>query len=107
MTDKLEQAGKTGHWYSIYKYISSDEMQERWNITELSPDDSPLELANKLVDHFNKITNLAKPLSRDEIPDSNVGPGLKPQLTVKNATEVIKHYKKCNSSHRRHPKGAY
>ena len=41
MTDKLEKVGKTGQWYSIYKYISSDDMQERWNVTELCPEDSP------------------------------------------------------------------
>ena len=59
MTEKLEAAGKTGQWFSIYKCISSDEMPERWNVTELSPDDSPVILANKLVDHFSKCQSLA------------------------------------------------
>ena len=49
MADKLEAAGKTGQWYSIYKYLSSDEMPDRWKITELCPDDSPTLLSNKLV----------------------------------------------------------
>ena len=46
MTRKLEEAGKTGQWFSIYKYLSSDGMPERWNVTELSPGDSPIQLAN-------------------------------------------------------------
>lgn len=94
MSEKLEQAGKTGQWFSICKYLASDEMPERWNIAELSPDVPPIELANNLADHFSQIANLAPPLKESDIPLSNTGPGMIPQLTLKNVTEVLKHYKK-------------
>ena len=68
MSEKLEQAGKTGQWFSIYKYIASDEMPERWNVTELCPEDSPIDLANKLAERFSQITNLAAPLLNQIYP---------------------------------------
>lgn len=98
ITEKLENAGKTGQWFSIYKYLSSDEMPERWNVSEICPDDLPAVLADKLAEHFSQITNLASPLDLDhDIPQSSVGPGLIPQLTVKNVEKVLRHFKKSNS----------
>ena len=98
MADKLEAAGKTGQWYSIYKYLSSDEMPDRWKITELCPDDSPTLLSNKLAEHFSKITSLSKPLDMEkDVPLSEKGAGLIPQLTVKNVDKVLKFFKKPNS----------
>ena len=62
MTRKLEESGKNGQWYSVYKFMSSDEMPNRWNITELKPNQHPKQLANELADHFVKITNQASKL---------------------------------------------
>ena len=98
MTEKLESAGKMGQWFSIYKYLSSDEMPDRWNVTELCPEELPLDLANKLADHLSKITNLAKELNPvTDIPKSDIGHGMIPQVTVKNVQKVLLNYKKCNS----------
>ena len=77
--------------------MSSDEIPERWNVSDLRPDDTPLSLANKLAEHFSRITNLASPLKQSDIPKSESGCGLIPQLTVKNVTDVLRHYKKSNS----------
>ena len=46
----------------------------------MSPDDSPRVLADKLADHFNRVTNLANPLTESDIPKSASGAGLIPQL---------------------------
>lgn len=37
MTTKLEQCGNKNQWYSIYKFLASDEMPQRWSINELRP----------------------------------------------------------------------
>ena len=34
MAKKLEESGRTGQWYSIYKHIVSDDTPQRWNITD-------------------------------------------------------------------------
>ena len=62
MMSKLENTGKSNQWYSIYKFLASEEMPERWEITQLDPDVKPLELANNLAKHFGQVTNMASPL---------------------------------------------
>ena len=96
MSKKLEESGRTGQWYSIYKYLSSDEIPNRWNITELKPSQDPRLLANDLGEHFAKITNLSPPLSERDIPLTE-NYGLIPQLDVKKVENFIKKFKKCAS----------
>ena len=97
MTQKLESTGRSGQWYSIYKFLSSDEMPSRWNITELKPNQSPKDLSNELAKHFVQITNMTPPLKPEEIPNSITGPGLIPQLDEKGVENYIKKFKKCSS----------
>ena len=80
MTKRLEDCGKTGQWYSIYQFFTLEDMPQRWNITELQPDQSPQELADQLSSYFIKITNMSKSLIRENIPVSQSGVGLIPQL---------------------------
>ena len=98
MTKKLEESGRSGQWYSIYKFLNSDDMLNRWNITELKPNQHPKELANELAEHFVKITNMANKLEQSQIPQSNTGNGLIPQLDRKGVKDHIRKFKKCNSS---------
>ena len=97
MLAKLEQTGKTNQWYSIYKFLSSEEMPDRWEITQLDPDVEPFELSNNLAVHFGKITNKATALDMANLPQSLVGQGLIPQLDTKNVKETLESFKKCNS----------
>ena len=78
------------------KSTRTEELLHRWNVSELSSNDSPVELVpDKLADHFSSITNLAWPLNmKNDIPKSTVGAGMIPQITVKNVAKVLKHYKK-------------
>lgn len=70
-------------------------MPTRWNVTELSPNESPKDLANKLADHFNQVTNISKPLDLcTEVPKSSAGPEMIPQLLVNNVEKVSRNYKK-------------
>ena len=66
MTAKLEQTGKTNQWYNIYKFLASDDKPDRWEITQLEPDEEPRSLANKLAKHFSQITNMAPALDMNE-----------------------------------------
>ena len=34
--EKLEEIGKSSRWYSISKYLGSDEVPRKWNITDSS-----------------------------------------------------------------------
>ena len=97
MTEKLEQAGRNNQWYNIYKFLASDEKPERWEITELSPDETPKNLANKLAVHFSKITNISRPLNLNDLPTSVTGNGMIPQLDKKNVEKALLSFKKCNS----------
>ena len=97
MTKKLEDSGHTGQWSSIYKFLSSDDMPARWNVTELQPNQISKQLANNLADHFAKITNMNKQLEEKDIPKLNTGPGLIPQLDMKSVEDFIKKFKKCAS----------
>ena len=49
ITKKLQETGRSNQWYSIYKFLASDDMPARWNITELRPNETALELANGLA----------------------------------------------------------
>ena len=95
MTARLESSGKTNQWYSIYKFLASDDMPDRWNITELRPNQSAKQLANELSEHFSKITNMSGPLT--DIPKSSTSSGLIPQLDNKITERLIIKAKKSNS----------
>ena len=97
MTKKLESCGKSGQWYSIYRFLDSDDMPSRWNISELEPNQSPSQLADTLAAHFVRITNQSNPLSPTDIPTSLTGAGLIPQLDLKGVTKFIRQFKKCTS----------
>ena len=97
MALKLEQSGRTGQWYSIYKYIASDDMPDRWNEIDLDPNQTPIKLADKLASHFLSITNTTPRLSQDNIPTSNTGSGMIPQLDKSITEKLLRSYKKTNS----------
>ena len=97
MTKKLENFGRTGQWYSIYKYIASDDTPSRWNITDLDPNQNPLDLSNMLAKHFISVTNQATRLVDSDLPESLVGNGLIPQMDIARVEKILKSYKKCNS----------
>ena len=97
MAKKLENSGRTGQWYSIYKYIASDDMPSRWNITDLDPNQHPLDLSNLLAKHFSSVTNQADRLKDSDIPDSLVNDGLIPQMDTARVEKLLKSFKKCNS----------
>ena len=97
MAKKLENSGKTGQWYSIYKYIASDDMPSRWNITDLDPNQQPLDLSNQLAKHFSSVTNQANKLKAGDIPNSLVNDGLIPQMDASRIEKLLKSFKKCNS----------
>ena len=97
MTERLESCGRGGQWYSIYKFLDTDDIPDRLNISELEPNQSPLQLSNSLAKHFVQITNQAKSLSPPDIPKSVKGSGLIPQLDASNVEKFIKNFKKCAS----------
>ena len=98
MCSRLEQSGRSSKWYSIYKNLLSDDMPARWSVTELEPDQQPIDLANNLAEHFSKITNMSRPLDmKKDIPRSEIGPGLIPQLDRGHVEDVLKKFKKCSS----------
>ena len=37
MSKRLESCGKSGQWHSIYRFLDSDDMPSRWNLSELDP----------------------------------------------------------------------
>ena len=97
MSKRLSDAGRSGQWYSIYRFLTSDDMPRRWQITELNPGQNPKELANDLANHFSQITNEGRPLIKEDIPRSSKGPGLIPQMQTSQVEKLLKGYKKCNS----------
>ena len=50
--EKLESLGRNGQWFNVSKYLLSDEMVKKWDITDLKPGQDPKELANELADTF-------------------------------------------------------
>ena len=72
---RLEEAGNTGPWWSIAKFLKSDENPRPWTVVDLCPDLPPLQLANDLAGHFSTITNEKSPLVQGDIPESVVGQG--------------------------------
>ena len=98
MTKKLEESGRTGQWYSIYKFLSSDDLPTRWNVTKLEPNQTAKKLAdNLLASHFVQITDSNRPLHEFDIPILLTGPGLIPQLGTKGIEDFIKKFRKCVS----------
>ena len=97
MLSKLEETGKTNQWYSIYKFLASEEMPDRWEITQLDPEVESFKLSNNLAVHFGKVTNMASPLNMSELPPSLAGPDLIPQLDCNNIQKMIEGFKKCSS----------
>ena len=95
MTARLER--KTNQWHSIYKFLASDDMPSRWNITERRPNQSAKQLADELAHHFAEITNMSGPLTESDIPKSLSGNGLVPHLDVKITESLIRKAKKSNS----------
>ena len=70
MLAKLEATGRTNQMYNIYKFLASDEMPDRWEITQLDPEVKPFELSNSLAVHFGQITNKADPIDIEQLPKS-------------------------------------
>ena len=83
-------------WYSIYKFLASDDMPRRWDILELKPGQKPERLADDLAAHFSKITNMSPPLKAEDIPKLDAGNGLIPQMCVAKIEKLLLSYKKCN-----------
>ena len=69
-------------------FLSSEEMPDRWEITQLDPEVEPFELSNNLAVHFGQITNKATALDLSTLPQSKVGPGLIPQLDSQNVRDT-------------------
>ena len=65
---KLEQAGRTGQWWSVAKYVGSDENPRGWTVIDLDPDKTAPVLANELATHFTAVTNENESLSLIDIP---------------------------------------
>ena len=95
--ERLEACGRTGQWWSISKFLSSDENPRQWNITDLDPDKSAEDLSKELAEHFTSITNLASPLQGNEIPRSKNGDGLVRLVEEKQVAARLKKIKKPNS----------
>ena len=72
-------------------------MPRRWDITELKPGEEPRTLANELAVHFSTITNIGKPLTEGDIPRSNNGSGMIPQMEEDQIEKMLRAYKKTNS----------
>ena len=51
--ERLEACGRTGQWWSISKFLSSDENPRQWTVIDLDPEKSAEELAHELANHFN------------------------------------------------------
>ena len=90
--ERLEACGRTGQWWSIAKYMVSDENPRPWSITDLNPDKTPADLASELADHFTSVTNQSVPLTT--IPQSDTGPGLVRLLDAKQVSARLKKFKK-------------
>ena len=70
---KLEQAGKTGKWWSVAKYLGTDENPRGWTVLDLDPEKSAPEVAADLASHFTSITNQNQALSLIDIPQVERG----------------------------------
>ena len=99
MTSRLEKCANKNQWYSIYKFLASDEMPEIWNIAELRPNQSAKELADDLANHFVKITNSSPRLLDSDVPNSRSGHGLIPQLDKKMVEDLILKAKKATAEY--------
>ena len=97
MKDKLEKSGNTGKWWSISRYLESDETPKRWDVTDLKPDQDPRLLAKDLATHFASVTNEATALKREEIPHPLVGDGHPRFVSVAQVAKRLKKMKKPNS----------
>ena len=84
-------------WWSISRYLSSDENPRQWAITDLDPEKTPECLAGDLADHFTSITNLADRLELGQIPRSRNGDGLVRLLEEKQVAGRLKKFKKPQS----------
>ena len=92
---RLEQSGSTGQWWSIAKFLRSDENPRPWTVTDWSPDKPPIDLANELAEHFSSITNEKTALVDSDIPTSNVGDGLVRLVTEGQVANRLKKIKKA------------
>ena len=90
--EKLEASGKTGQWWSILRYLMSDENPRLWSITDLNPNNSAKELATDLAAHFTSVTNKSEPLVDVQISDN--GPGLVRLLSAQQVAARPKKFKK-------------
>ena len=95
--ERLEKEGKRGQWWSISKYLGSDENPRQWSISDLDPDKSAEEMADYLADHFLTVTNQARPLEEGEIPRSESGEGNIRLLDRREVSQRLKKFKKPNS----------
>ena len=94
---RLEESGNTGQWWSIAKFLKSDENPRPWTVADLKPDTPPVTLANELASHFSSITNKKSPLSQGDIPVSAVVGGLVRLVTHEQVSQRLKRIRKPNS----------
>ena len=66
--NKLEKAGKTGQWWSVAKFLGTDENPRGWTVLDLDTEKSAPQLASELAGHFTEITNNSDPLAIIDIP---------------------------------------
>ena len=72
---RLESIGRTGQWYNVAKFLSTDETPARWSATDIRPDQRPEDLAQDMATHFSKVTNSNSALVEGDIPTStSTGP---------------------------------
>ena len=95
--ERLEKCGRTGQWWSISKFLVSDENPRKWTVADLDLEKDAIELAEDLASHFVEITNLLVALQPGQAPQSSVGPGLVRMLEVKQVAARLKKFKKPNS----------
>ena len=69
-----------------------------WNINQMEPDKSPMEIAENLADHFVGITNQNAGLHENDMPLSEVTPVLIPQLLEQTVETKLKDYNKPKST---------
>ena len=100
--EKLENLGRSSRWFGVAKYLMSDEVEKKWEVTDLRPDQCPKELANELADHFVSITNENSPLSQSDYPTSTREENFTRLVTVEQVALKLKKFK-VPKSRRRYP----
>ena len=93
----MEVSGRTSQWHSVAKYLGSDGVEKKWEVTDLKPDQCPKDLAKELADHFVSILTKKSSLKPSDYPESTREENFTRLVTESQVENKIKSFKIPNS----------